>query len=127
MLFTLITREEFDKLVDEAIKSIPKEFRDKFDNVDVFIEDWPTWEQLRKLGAGLLLGLYEGVPQTRRGRYGIGPTLPDRITIFRGPIIRIAKSSTHIKKLVKETVLHEVGHHFGMSEEEIRSVESKRT
>ena len=120
MHFTLITNEEFDKLVDEAIESIPKEFREKFDNVDVFIEDWPTWGQLKRLKARMLLGLYEGVPQTRRGNYGIGATLPDRITIFRGPIVRIAASFSHIKRLVKDTVLHEVGHHFGMSEEEIR-------
>ena len=120
MHFTLITNEEFDKLVDEAVESIPKEFRKKLDNVDVFIEDWPTWEQLEKLKARMLLGLYEGVPQTRRGNYGMGATLPDRITIFRGPIVRIATSFSHIKRLVKDTVLHEVGHHFGMSEEEIR-------
>ena len=120
MRFILITRKQFDNLVDEAIESIPKEFQEKFDNVDIFIEDWPTLEQLRKSNARMLLGLYEVVPQTRRGHYGVGPTLPDRITIFRGPIIRIATSRSHIREIVKDTVLHEVGHHFGMSEEEIR-------
>ena len=107
-------------MVDEAIESIPEEFQEKFDNVDIFIEDWPTLDQLQKSNARMLLGLYEGVPQTRRGRYGVGPTLPDRITIFREPIVRIARTRPQIKKIVRDTVLHEVGHHFGMSEEEIR-------
>lgn len=107
-------------MVDAAIESIPKEFQEKFDNVDIFIEDWPTLEQLQRANARMLLGLYEGTPQNRRAHYGIGPTLPDRITIFREPIVRIARSRPHIKKIVRDTVLHEVGHHFGMSEEEIR-------
>ncbi len=119
--------EEFAKIVEAAVKNIPEEFQDKLENVSILVEDLPTSNQLNKLRArgerGLLLGLYEGVPQTRRGRYGIGGHLPDKITIFRLPIERIARSKVHLIQIVVNTVKHEIAHHFGMDEQQVRDAE----
>jgi len=121
--------EEFESLVDEAIDSIPSEFREKLENVSIFVENLPNIYQINKLQGkgfrGLLLGLYEGVPHTKRGRYGVGATLPDKITIFRRPILAVARSPEHLKELVRKTVIHEIAHHFGMSEEMISDAKSK--
>lgn len=116
--------EEFDKLIDLALNGLPAEFLDRLENVSIVIEDWPRQDQVKRLRGrsrrGLILGLYEGIPQTRRGRYGIGPTLPDKITIFKTPILMISKSYDGVVENIKETVIHEIAHHFGMSEEAIR-------
>ena len=68
---------------------------------------------------GLLLGLYQGIPQTKRRNYGVGPTLPDKITIFKYPLLRISRSYEEAIANIKATVIHEIAHHFGMSEEDI--------
>ena len=119
--------EEFAKVVEAAAKNIPEEFQDKLENVSIVVEDFPTPYQLNKLRArgerGMLLGLYEGVPQIRRGRYGIGGHLPDKITIFKLPIERIARSKVHLIQIVVNTVKHEIAHHFGMDEHQVRDAE----
>ena len=120
-------REKFEKLVDEGIKAIPERFLKKLDNVDIVIEDEPTPYQLRKLRTwlgSLIFGLYEGVPQTKRGHYG--QVLPDKITIFQKSIEKIAHSEEEIKEIVKNTVWHEIAHHFGMDEKRVREVEVRR-
>jgi len=93
------------------------------------IADWPSKSQLASLSErgqkGILLGLYEGVPQTRRGRYGIGPTLPDKITIFKVPILMVSRSFSQVSENIKGTVIHEIAHHFGMSEAAIRKTKLK--
>jgi len=122
-----VTREKFEKLVNEGIKAIPKKFLEKLDNVDIVIEDEPTPYQLRKLrtrGGLILFGLYEGVPQTKRWHYG--QVLPDKITIFKKPIEKFAHSEEEIKEIVKNTVWHEIAHHFGMDEKRVREIESQR-
>lgn len=115
----------FDELVRKAVKKIPSEFLHKLENVEILTQDWPYAYQkefLRKRGErGVLLGLYEGVPQTKRGRYGIGSTVPDKITIFKNSLITISNNLNDLEKNVRQTVVHEIGHHFGMSEEDIRS------
>ncbi len=118
--------KRFEKLVNEGIKAIPQKFLEKLDNVDIVIEDELSPEQLRKLKTrkGLILGLYEGIPQTKRGHYG--QVLPDKITIFKRPIERVARSEEEIKKIVKNTIWHEIGHHFGMDEKKVKEIESKR-
>jgi len=125
-----MTDNEFGKLIDEAVTSIPAEFLEKLENVSLVIADFPTQFQMRRLHAqgrgGLLLGLYEGVPQTRRGHYGVGGTLPDKITIFKYPILSIARSVEDVKEIVKNTVWHEIAHHFGMDESRVRKAERKR-
>ncbi|MGD8744315.1 MAG: metallopeptidase family protein [Candidatus Woesebacteria bacterium] len=116
--------EDFRELIDESIDTLPKEFLEKLENVSVTFSDWPTPFQLSKLRkrgqGGFLLGLYEGIPQTKRRNYGVGGTLPDKITIFKFPLLTISKDIESLKQNVKNTVIHEIAHHFGMNEEEIR-------
>lgn len=115
-------REEFETLVRNAILTLPKQFQDILDNVAVTIEDEPTEAQLSKLhvkGNMTLFGLYEGVPKTRRGsNYSL--VLPDKITIFKKPIERFFWNEEQMAEHVRDVVLHEIGHHFGLSDLEIR-------
>ncbi len=118
-------REKFEKLVNEAIKTIPKKFLEKLDNVGIVIEDELTPYQLKKLRArksSIIFGLYEGVPKTKRWHYG--QVLPDKITIFKKPIEKIAQSEDKMKEIIKNTVWHEIAHHFGMDEKRIREAET---
>lgn len=119
---------EFEKLVHQAIDSLPKEFLTKMENVAVVIADWPSQQQLNKLHqpGGLLLGLYEGIPHTRRGNYGIGPTLPDKITIFKQPLLLISPTIEQLTQNVKNTVIHEIGHHFGLSDADIHKAKNPK-
>ncbi|KKT25143.1 MAG: hypothetical protein UW11_C0034G0011 [Parcubacteria group bacterium GW2011_GWA2_43_9b] len=110
-------RNVFEKLVAEAIDKIPDEFLAELKNVAIVVEDEPSREQLKKLKLRkdmTLLGLYEGVPQTKRGEYTMA--LPDKISIFKNAIEQIAQTSEEIKKLAQDTVCHEIAHHFGSSE-----------
>jgi len=119
--------KEFEKIVKEGIKAIPKRFLEKLDNIDIVIEDEPSSWQLRKLKTRksfLIFGLYEGVPKTKRGSYGM--VLPDKITIFKKPIEKIAQTEKEIREIVKNTIWHEIAHHFGFSEEGVRRAESRR-
>ena len=121
-------KDEFEKIVNAGISAIPKRFLQKLDNVAVVIEDEPTPAQKEKLHlhkGWALFGLYEGVPQTKRGVY-YGSVLPDKITIFKKPIIEAALNEEHIKEIVKNTVWHEIAHHFGMNEEEVHRSEARR-
>jgi predicted Zn-dependent protease with MMP-like domain len=100
----------------------------KLDNVAIVIEDEPTPAQKEKFHlrhGWTLFGLYEGVPQTVRGAH-YGAVLPDKITIFRKPIIEAARDAEHIQEIVKNTVWHEIAHHFGMNEAEVRQSEARR-
>jgi len=118
-------RKEFEKLVNEAIKTIPKKFLEKLENIDIVIENTPTPYQLRKLKArknSIIFGLYEGIPKTKRWHYA--QALPDKITIFKEPIERIAQSEDEMKEIIKNTVWHEIAHHFGMSEKRIKEAET---
>lgn len=113
--------KRFRMLVSEAIDSLPLEFRKRLNNVAVVVEDLPSAQQLRKLRVApwtLLFGLYEGVPQTKRGYYS--GALPDKITIFKRSIEKVAVSDEEIKAQVRATVIHEIGHHFGLSEQDLR-------
>jgi len=119
---------DFEKIVKEGIESIPAKFLEKLENVNICIDNYPTKEQMRKLRAKkgvIVFGLYEGVPQTKRTNYG--QVLPDKITIFKKPIENAAKSEKGIKEIVKNTVWHEIAHHFGMSEEQVKAAEKKRS
>ncbi|MBU1045895.1 metallopeptidase family protein [Patescibacteria group bacterium] len=123
-----LSPSDFEELVRQGIAEIPQKFRDKMKNVDILVEDWPSLEQLRqaRVPAGsLLFGLYQGVPQTKRGVY-YANVLPDKITLFQGSIEAVAKTPEEIKERVKRTVWHEIAHHFGMSEKEVRDLEKKR-
>lgn len=124
-----MTKDEFEKLVSLAIDDLPDHIRDKMNNVVVVVEDWPSNEQLKKGGTRqgmLLLGLYEGVPQTKRGVLGYNLVLPDKITIFQSSIEQVARTEGEIKTVVKDTVWHEFAHHFGYDEGQIAKLARKR-
>lgn len=112
--------DQFNKLVSEALDALPQEFVDKLDNVDVVVEVWPTVVQLHSVNARSpyqLLGLYQGVPQTKRRN---SFQLPDKISIFAGPILNQANTNEAVKQLVERVVKHEIAHHFGMDDHAIR-------
>jgi predicted Zn-dependent protease with MMP-like domain len=125
-----ITDTEFEQILLEAISNIPKEFLKRLENVTILYEDFPTQSQQLKVSGGrhpgLLLGLYEGVPQTRRGSYGIGGQLPDRITLFKKNIEYITTDKDQLKEIIKDTIVHEIAHHFGMDESMVQSAFKKR-
>ena len=123
-----MTKKRFEELVDDAWEAIPRSFRDRFENVAVFVQDEPTREQLQRGGVGpgyTLFGLYEGVPLDRRG-HGYTMALPDRVTLFEGPLLRAARSPQEVWTLVYDTLWHELAHHLGMSEDEVREAEARR-
>ena len=118
-------RAEFERLVGRAMESLPLEFQAKLENVDIVVEQWPTTAQLRQARAktpGQLLGLYQGVPQTRRGR-GYGLVLPDKISIFQKPIEAQCRFDYEIEVRIGEVVRHEIAHHFGLDDETLRNIE----
>lgn len=122
-----MTKEEFEEIVKEGIGAVPKRFLEKLNNVDICIEEEATLFQLKKLKVkknSLVFGLYEGIPQIKRRHYA--QVLPDKITIFKKPIEKIARSEDDIKEIVKNTVWHEIAHHFGMDEKRVRELEKKR-
>jgi len=122
-----MNREKFEALVWQGIRAIPQKFLEKLDNVDIIIENEPSEEKKRKLGLGKnvrLFGLYEGVPQTKRMQYNA--VLPDKITIFQKTFEEVCLSEEEIKERVKQTVWHEIAHHFGMDEKRVREAEKKR-
>jgi len=114
----------FEELVAEALDGLPPDIQEKLENVEVVVEWRPTPGQLRRLGLGpghTLFGLYEGVPLTERTSY-YGLVLPDKITIFRQPIEAHCHSEDQVRQKVRRTVLHELAHHFGISDERLREL-----
>lgn len=134
-----LKRKDFEKIVEEGINAIPEEFLRKLNNVAVVVENEPSPAQIKKLnphtndiGVGVnihpnwtLFGLYEGVPQARRGA-NYGAVLPDKITIFQRPIAASARDEEDMKEIVRNTVWHEIAHHFGMNEARVRQAEDNR-
>jgi predicted Zn-dependent protease with MMP-like domain len=119
---------DFEKLVQEAILTLPKEIQGKMENVAICIAQNPSEFELRKAGVRInnnLLGLYQGFPKTVWGRNKISGRLPDKITIFQDSITRLSKTEEDIKELVKIVVWHEIAHHFGFNEKQVRALESK--
>ena len=119
---------EFDRLVAEACERIPARFRKRLKNVAMIVEPEPSPAQLlraRVARGGTLLGLYEGRPLTRRSVFEPF-AMPDRITIFQGPHERLARSPAALRRMVEDTVWHEVAHYFGMNEEQVRAAERRR-
>jgi len=118
----------FEKLVQEATLDLSKEIQEKMENVAICIAQNPSEIELKKTGTRIkstLLGLYQGFPKTTWGRNNISGRLPDKITIFQEPIIKLSKTKEDIKELVKIVVWHEIAHHFGFNEKQVRALESK--
>ncbi|OGY41196.1 MAG: hypothetical protein A2Y82_02000 [Candidatus Buchananbacteria bacterium RBG_13_36_9] len=124
-----MTRFEFEKLVHDAITLLPCHIRDAMDNVSFVIERDPRRKKTKEIGIRIdetLLGLYEGIPRIKRGSGYFG-VLPDKITIFQKSIEDLAgRNENKLKKLIYEVVWHEVGHHLGFDEKEIRALEAKK-
>jgi predicted Zn-dependent protease with MMP-like domain len=126
--FYIMTKDEFENLITNAVKALPKTIQDKLNNVEIVLEEGESPNNS-------LFGLYHGVSQIARGSaYGSSPTLPDKITLWQGTIEKFALrqaqdlSASHesiISSLVRRVVWHEIGHHFGFNEEEIRKLEKK--
>ena len=107
-----LKRARFARLVRNALDELPAEFTERLRNLEIVVEDEPPPEHRPK--GGTLLGLYEGVPLTARGAQE--PYLPDRICVFRGPIERMTASPRRQAEIVRDTVVHEIAHHFGISD-----------
>lgn len=120
-----VTRKEFESLVEDSLEMLPHHFKLALDNVEIIVEDVPGDEDLDRSESyekRSLLGLYTGIPLTERGAwYGMTPVTPDRIQIFQRNIERICNSREELRYQVLTTVFHELGHYFGMDEDEIRS------
>ena len=119
-----MTSAEFERLVRKALEQLPEEIARELDNVDVVVEDLATREQL--VGSGIeegthLLGLYEGIPLT--DRYGYNMVLPDKITLFQGAIEAICDSDEEMVREIRDTVVHEVAHHFGIDDDRLEEME----
>ena len=116
--------ERFEQLVIRAIESLPDEFHERLDNIDIVIADMPSPEQMKALDqrrGETLLGLYEGVPLTHRNQ-GYGMIAPDKITIFQKTIEAACRSDAQIVSEVRRVVLHEIAHHFGIDDERLKEL-----
>ncbi|MBN1218652.1 MAG: metallopeptidase family protein [Anaerolineae bacterium] len=118
------TLEEFEQLVGQALDQLPEFFKEKLQNVEVVVADWPSEAELAAVGlkpGQLLFGLYQGIPLTRRtSHYGL--VLPDKITIYRLPIEQVCRTPEQIIRQVQRTVKHELAHHFGISDDRLREL-----
>lgn len=114
------TRTEFERLVEEALESLPPRFAELLDNVAIVVEEEPSDDDLEALddGENELLGLYRGVALTHRS-HDMLPMLPDQIAIFRGPILRIARTRHDAVHEIRDTVIHELGHYFGLHDHDM--------
>jgi predicted Zn-dependent protease with MMP-like domain len=122
-----LTRRAFERLVEEAVATIPRKFRDAIANVAVVVEDEPTPDILDELeipDGDTLYGLYQGTPLTER-QWSQEPRVPDKVSIYQRPIEEDAESEDDIVWMIAETVIHEFGHYFGLTEDEIEAIEER--
>ena len=120
-----MNRRRFEALVDKALRRLPRKFKERIANVAVIVEDWADDETLADVGIeppDTLYGLYRGVDLTRRDS-GYGNVLPDTITIYQGPIEEDCVDEADMAELIRETVIHEVGHYFGLDDETMHRIE----
>lgn len=122
-----MTRDRFERLVTEAVALIPRQFRREMKNLALVIEDEPgtaLLEEMEIAPPDSLYGLYQGTPLPER-TWGFGNALPDRITLFQRPIEEDCTDADEVRAMIGDTLIHEVGHYFGLSEEEIEAIEEK--
>ena len=118
-----VSREEFEALAERALESLPEEYKGYFTNIVILVEDYPGREELNRVNAKreLLLGLYSGVPYPRKGGFfDIPYPLPDKIILFQKNIERICSTERELIEQIQKTLVHEVGHYFGLSERDLR-------
>lgn len=117
----VLSRQEFRRLVSQAIASLPPLVTERLLNVEVVVQAWPTREELAMAGTGpaeTLFGLYIGMPLTERSS-SYGMVLPDKITLYQRPIEEVCRTTGEVQEQIRTTLLHEIGHHFGLSEDEL--------
>ena len=116
-------REHFVKVVDEALDSLPQEFRSRICNVAVLVEDMPPNQPSPQSGQQrrLLLGLFHGVPTTKKSIFDL-PTGPDHIVLYQKNIEAVCSSEAEVRHQIRQTLIHELGHYFGMAEEQLKDV-----
>jgi len=120
-----MTRRRFEALVDRALRRLPRKFRERIANIAVVVEDWADDETLDEMGIeppDTLYGLYRGVDLTHRDS-SYGNVLPDTITIYQGPIEEDCNTVDEMAKVVRETVMHELGHYFGLDDDQLHEIE----
>src|SRR5438477_9023790 len=120
-----MTRKQFEAVVERALRRLPRAFREKMANVVVVVEDWADDETLEEMGIeppDTLYGLYRGIDLTRRDT-SYGNVLPDVVTIYQGPIEEDAVDEEEMADIVRETVIHELGHYFGLDDETMHRIE----
>jgi predicted Zn-dependent protease with MMP-like domain len=120
-----VTRRQFEALVDKALRKLPKKFRQRISNIAVVVEDWADDQTLAEMGIeppDTLYGLYRGIDLTRRDS-SYGNVMPDVITIYQGPIEEDALDEQEMAEIVRETVVHELGHYFGLDDETMHRIE----
>jgi predicted Zn-dependent protease with MMP-like domain len=121
----MMTRRQFEALVEKSLRKLPKPFKDKVANIAVVVEDWADDETLAEMGIeppDTLYGLYQGVDITHRDST-YGNVLPDVITIYQGPIEEDAADEEEMAEIVRETVMHELGHYFGLDDDTMHRIE----
>jgi len=119
-----VRRSDFEAMVAQAVDDLPAEFRDALDNVEVVVEDWPdpeTMQRARVHHPSQLLGFYHGVPLTRRG-HNYSFVLPDKISIYRMPVLMRCHTADQVREMVGHVVRHEVAHHFGIDDDRLREI-----
>ena len=116
-------REHFVKVVEEALDSLPQEFRSRIKNVAILVEDFPPNQSLPQPGQQrrLLLGIFHGVPATKKSVFDL-PTGPAHIVLYQQNIEAVCSSEAEVRQQIRQTLMHELGHYFGMTEEQLRDV-----
>ncbi len=120
-----LSMDEFEKMTSQAIREIPEDFLEALENVEVFVEEEAGQEVLDELGIGFpgsLLGLYQGVPRGEQSAFNPPPILPHRIILFLRPILRISRNRREVVEQIKKTLVHEIAHHFGFSDNRLREL-----
>jgi predicted Zn-dependent protease with MMP-like domain len=120
----MMSEDRFEQLVADAWEALPEEFRERLDNVEVVVEAWPDPATLRRAGMrhrSQLLGFYHGVPQTHR-THRYGSVLPDKISIYRQPIMMRCRNWDEVRQMVARVLKHELGHHFGIDDDRLREL-----
>ena len=122
-----MTRKQFEAVVERALRRLPRAFRDKLANIIVVVEDWADDETLEEMGIeppDTLYGLYRGVDLTHRDS-SYGNVLPDTVTIYQGPIEEGCESEDEMAEVIRDTVVHEIGHYFGLDDETMHRIEDE--
>lgn len=120
-----MTKEEFETVVSDVYEHLPPKFKEAIENVGIVVEEYPSEEIVQTMNLRSrydLLGLYQGIPLPKRGTwYGMTPSVPDRISIYQKNIERVCRTEEEIRNKIYEVVIHEIGHYFGMTEDELRA------